>query len=650
MKNVKMGKFLPAFARIFWSGCLAGELAVALDLAMGMLGRPISPVVFLAVAAVLLGALLLVRMPLKSRRRWALGVPVALALLLVLSWAGWRGLSEGLVYENPDDGKAALYGNRRVMVIVPHEDDELNIAGGVLEEYTRYGSQVTVVFVTNGDYLDQGEARLNEAIAVCAGLGIDEENVIFLGYGDQWAEGGPHIYNAEPGTGVASHIGYTQTYGSEAHPAYRTGRAYTRENLLEDMESVLLEYQPDTILCSDYDDHIDHKAVSMLFEEAMGNLLHAHPEYRPMVYKAYAYSTAWYARNDFNSYINLGSTRTIYGGNDSQSPAVYPWENRLRLPVAADSLSRLLIATGNYQGMDLYVTQRSWEDVRNRAGAMTNSDKVFWQRRTDSVCYGAEISVSSGDGGVLTDFKLLDCHDLAGGGLPYDGVWTGDGTDDAPTLRVILPEARDLAQIVLYDNPDPDQNVAEATVTFDDGTVISAGPLEPEGAATVIPLEKTGVREFSVTLTRRQGDRAGLTEVEAYTVPAQSRDRYCKLVDGEGTFVYDYWLDLSGAQRFTLWTCGDVPERLSDYRLTCQGGEIQVEEDWVTVTCPRGKRCVLTLETPDGEIRDTVVFRNPGKLARFSLRLLRKLEENALNTLPRTVSLRTCSWIKRRVG
>lgn len=646
MKNVKMGRFLPAFARVFWSGCLAGELAVAFDLAMGMLGGPISPVVFLAVGAVLLGALLLVRMPLKSRRRWALGVPVALALLLVLSWAGWRGLSEGLVYENPDDGKTALYGNRRVMVIVPHEDDELNIAGGVLEEYTRYGSQVTVVFVTNGDYYGQGLLRIDEAIAVCAGLGIDEENVIFLGYGDQWAEGGPHIYNAEPETEVASHIGYTQTYGSEAHPAYRTGRAYTRENLLEDMEAVLLEYQPDTILCSDYDDHIDHKAVSMLFEEAMGNLLHTHPEYRPMVYKAFAYSTAWFAPSDFYDSLNLGATTDIYTEEYAQSPAVYPWGDRLRLPVAADSLSRALVTTGNYRGMDTYVTQNKF---RSMASAMTNSDKVFWQRRTDSVCYGAEISVSSGDGGVLTDFKLLDCHDLAGGGLPYDGVWTGDGTD-VPTLRVILEDATDLARIVLYDNPDPEQNVMEATVTFDDGTVISTGPLEPEGAATVIPLEKTGVREFSVTLTRRQGDRAGLTEVEAYTAPSQSRDRYCKLVDGEGTFVYDYWLDLSGTQRFTLWTFGDVPERLSDYRLTCQGGEIQVEGDWVSVTCPRGQRCLLTLETPDGEIRDTVVFRNPARLTRFSLRLLRKLEENALNTLPRTISLRSCAWIKRHVG
>ena len=41
---------------------------------------------------------------------------------------------------------------QKVLVIVPHEDDEINVAGSVMYSYVQKGADVYCVFTTNGDY------------------------------------------------------------------------------------------------------------------------------------------------------------------------------------------------------------------------------------------------------------------------------------------------------------------------------------------------------------------------------------------------------------------------------------------------------------------------------------------------------------------
>ena len=96
-----------------------------------------------------------------------------------------------------------IFADQKIMLIVPHQDDELNVLGGTIEEFVRYGSEVYVVYLTNGD-MTPAEFRYAEAIACLEKQGVPEDHVIFMGYGDQWQEDGPHIYNADPGTVVQS--------------------------------------------------------------------------------------------------------------------------------------------------------------------------------------------------------------------------------------------------------------------------------------------------------------------------------------------------------------------------------------------------------------------------------------------------------------
>ena len=74
------------------------------------------------------------------------------------------------------------------MIIVPHEDDEILMAGGIIEEAVKNEKKVSVVMATNGDYegTDKitGAVRLPETIAGLKVLGLKSENVIFMGYAD----------------------------------------------------------------------------------------------------------------------------------------------------------------------------------------------------------------------------------------------------------------------------------------------------------------------------------------------------------------------------------------------------------------------------------------------------------------------------------
>lgn len=629
----------------FWTACLAGVVTVGADLVLGYLGKTLSFGRFLALGlALTLGLLPWRRFTLRLRRNLALAA-AALGLLVGLAgWGAWRGYAQTLIYAQVDDGKEALYGNRQVMVIVPHEDDELNIAGGVLEEYVRYGSQVRVVFVTNGDFERMGSRRMREAIACAAQMGIPEKNVIFLGYGDQWAEDGPHIYNGEDGQVLTSAAGYQATYGTKNHPAYRENNAYTRENLLADLENVIDEYRPDTILCSDYDNHIDHKAVTLAFETVMGRLLAREPDYTPVVYKAFAYNTAWFAERDFWG-ENLSATQNIYAEPYNQEPAVYRWEDRVRLPVSAGTLSRSLITTGNFIGLCCHGSQNE----RSRAAALTNSDKVFWQRRTDSKCYQAEITTSSGNGALLHDFMLLECDDLVSGKVPFDGVWVPGTEDPQATATVTFPEKTDLTTICLYDNPDMEENVLDALITFDDGAQLHTGPLDPGGAATEVTVNKTQVGWFSVELTQREGEKAGLAEIEAFSADSQGTYPFVKLTDSEGNFIYDYWTAADGVETLELYTAGHTAE---EWVLICEGEDCQavLEQGRITVTCPEGKTCTVTVANPDGTVSDSVVLRNPGGLTRKGVALLQRFEQQFINNFRDTVTSRVLFWAEKKLA
>ena len=242
-----------------------------------------------------------------------------------------------------------------------------------------------------------------------------------------------------------------------------------------------------------------------------------------------------------------------------------------------------------------------------------NSDKVFWLRRTDSLCYDADIRTSSGNAALLKDFMLLECGDLLRG-APYDGVWIPEEGDSRKQIMVQMPEKQDVATVVLYDHPDEESNILNARIDFDDGFSVETGPLHPGGAENVISVNRSAVSSFCVTILEAEG-QGGLTEVEAYGPGEIWRPDYVKIMDEAGNFVYDYWIEEDGEQLFSVHNPSNVKLEETVYCLN-QYCSAQWQDGKILVNCPAGERCIVYVTDEHGEILDTVVIRNPGKLER----------------------------------
>lgn len=619
-------KLREGIVRAVQSLLLAAELAILADLlfALGERGLPRSAFWFLfgggfPVFFALRG------FSRKARRTVILSAAGAAVLALLAVAAAWRALLPAAAYKAPETEPKAIFAGRRVLAVVPHEDDEFNLLGGVLEEFTAAGSEVYVVFVSTGDAAGRGEERVHEAIRSLALSGVPEENVIFLGYGDGVPEGGIHIYNAAPDAVTPSLSGRTETHAAPGHPARREGVPYTRENLLADLRGAIGEIRADVIFCADYDENIDHRATALFFDEALGRILAAEPDYAPLVLKGFAYSTAFHAPADFFASVNLRSTARP--ASERMENGVYLWEERVRLPVDAAGLSRSLYGCRGFAAAEAYESQKLWR----LAPRIINGDKVFWQRRTDSLLYGAEVRVSSGNGAELCDFRLLHSSDLALGVPPYEAVWIPESGDEVRKAVFSFPAA-DITEIRLYDNPSPEDNVLAAEIVFSSGNRYEMSSIDPAGTAMAV--EEPDCTGFIVRLLETEGAAAGLTEVEAYRGAQDALPPYSKLADADGNFVYDFRLSGAATEaEFTLFASG-ASDDPADYVISCagEGCAAELRNGRIFVSCPRGRDCIVTVSDESGTLSDSVYIAHETAALRF----VRAVESYFADDIPKT--------------
>src|SRR5689334_779305 len=140
-----------------------------------------------------------------------------------------------------------------VLVLAPHPDDEIIVAGGILYAAQQAGREVTVAVVTNGDFLglDYGDVRQNECVAGLAVLGIPEDRIVFLGYPDA---GLLPLWNNAPASStiyLSPYTGRDATYatrgrgGTDLHTAL-TGAPgpYNRPTLVGDVRALLASARP----------------------------------------------------------------------------------------------------------------------------------------------------------------------------------------------------------------------------------------------------------------------------------------------------------------------------------------------------------------------------------------------------------------------
>lgn len=406
--------------------------------------------------------------------------------------------------------------NKKVMVIVPHEDDDLLISGQVLPPMYKNGADVRVVFATNGDKRVSAYTRQSEACNALEKLGIPREKVIFLGYPD-----GTQLYVGKKAFSFSS--GWEHTYAGKGFKDYHFDRfgthaKYTAENMVDDIESVVLEYRPDYILAIDFDTHTDHRGVSISFEKAMERILKKESGYTPKVLKCFGYSLAWKSKPDFYA-LNIKST-VMQDREKNNDPSYetdvpqYRWNNRIRLPIDKKSLSHSILRCSEYKALSEHLSQYAY----CYSERIINGDSVYWNRRTDSLTYNADISVSSGDASLLNDFRLIGVGNrTAGLHVKLENcVSRFDKNDAQKTVTVKFDSPKTVSCVSLYDNFGLNSNILGGVITFSDGSKVEVPALNADGSETRVVFEpKHNITSFTFKVTEYEGV-AGLDEIEAF--------------------------------------------------------------------------------------------------------------------------------------
>ena len=343
----------------------------------------------------------------------------------------------------------------RALIIVPHPDDEINVAGCIMEPLKQKGYEVVVAICSNGDsYPQLTKERYQEALKVKKLLGYDR--LIYLGYGDGYK--GSHIYDLKDEAIAKSFGERTSTFhpvdGKEfCYDHFGVHKLYTRNNFKDDIKELIISEKANILICVDLDVHPDHRCVSLLFDEVMGEILRFNKDYRPLILKKFAYMGVWHGEDDYFDTVVQVTKPTILGVLASSYP--YNWEDRIQFKTPPHYYRTFFWNTPLFKALSSYRTQSVTTNPINccisSMKRQVNRDTVYWLRRTDNKLYNAIIKVSSGDPSFLTDFKVYDTDSVKLTELlESKEYWTPSSEDKEATISCEFPSSTRVSSVIIY--------------------------------------------------------------------------------------------------------------------------------------------------------------------------------------------------------
>jgi LmbE family N-acetylglucosaminyl deacetylase len=179
--------------------------------------------------------------------------------------------------------------NDRILILAPHPDDEVIGAGGVIQRAVKAGAKVKVALLTYGDnnefafivyekrivfrkkeFLRLGEVRRQESLAALEYLGVEEKDVVCLGYPDfgtmeillkYWG-------SVKPFKSMLSRVREVP-YPS----ALSFNSPYLGDSILRDLKNLILDFRPTRIIVSHPADvNRDHRALYVFLNLALWDL------------------------------------------------------------------------------------------------------------------------------------------------------------------------------------------------------------------------------------------------------------------------------------------------------------------------------------------------------------------------------------------
>ena len=469
-----------------------------------------------------------------------------------------------------------------VMVIVPHEDDEINVAGATIYGAVKEGLQIILVYVTNGDFQYKADIRYKEVKRMASIMSLPMENIHFLGFPDN---SGKELLATRDRVFI-NHAGFSETHGSYGiidYPTQYMGGplSYTYNNLVLAIKDIIGRFKPSTIIAIDEDVHVDHQLTSIAVEESICKVVKENSNYTPKVLKSFAYDTDFESINDYYA-MHLQSTvqnrAWIVADFLSTNNPMLLWEDRIRIPVPPDCRSLSLVGNPMFRALGAHMSQSSYK----HGPKLINGDQIFWQRRTDNLVLHATVTATSGNISKINDFLRYDSYDVTKKiANPEDYTWIPDDTDQESTVTIRFDEPTEIKYINWFENVwfsnDIGQALQGTTIKTSTGLEINIPPYYyPHFEA--FPYIKKYVFEqpitidwISFTVMKPKGVMAGISEIEIYP-PNNQFPTYCHIVCNE-QFAYD-WVVYPGERLPSISVYCDSVMDNKDFTFSIDGKNI----------------------------------------------------------------------------
>lgn len=421
---------------------------------------------------------------------------------------------------------------KTILVIGTHPDDELLMAAGRTRTGVAAGDVVKTVVVTNGDIngVTSGLQREAYSVAGAQTLGLTEQDVIFLGYGDGLLR---TIYDSASGTQIyTSNAGQTATYGNRGlggmeYHRYLTGvhGPYNRNTMMADFRSLFTNFRPDEIYThSIFESHDDHRSTALAVIEALVSLKRSGIDLPTKLYQSVVWmpgvgstTSAPWPQIDSSGWTPLvpflqWTSPCVPGQCLDQTQ--FEWSRLRRFSQPAEmqitTQSTNLKAVALNQGASWY-------------NSFVRRDEFFWLLDLGvDLAVTAQVSASSeNSAGGQGAAKAVDG---AIAGAPAEPVkeWVTLNQLSGAWIQLNWPSPVRIAQVNLYDRPDANENVVSGTLTFSDSTSIAVGALPANGRVLPVTFAPKTVSWVRFTVNQAVGTATGLSEFQVLGALATS--------------------------------------------------------------------------------------------------------------------------------
>src|SRR6266567_4798943 len=473
---------------------------------------------------------------------------------------------------------------KTLIIFAPHPDDEALMASGIMYSALARGDTVKVVLMTNGDAggpvpsVSLGTSRQGETVTGMSTLGLSEQNIIFLGYGDEMLM---ELQNStSPTTVYTSDAGQTQTYasrglgGTDYHNYLnQVHGAYNQATLLADVQAVFQNFKPDEIYTTaSWDAHPDHQATGLFVAQAILALRKSGVSFSPKLYETIIHAPSdgyqsigagFWPAPLFTPLVPIPIPRGLAGTPLDWNQIInFPVPAVMQDPNPSTNLKERVISAYQTQ----LVTSQNWLYSfvkKNEFFCLSNyaTNLALSAAVTDS-------SESPGQPGTAAVNGVVD-------GYPnnWPQEWASVGQLTGAWIQLNWAQAITTSLIVLHDRPNTIDNVRAGTVSFSDGSTINVGTLPDSGDGLPVNFGPKTITWVKFTVNQAVGQNIGLSEIEVYGMLANSTNNYGPQIS-YGPLASPRVVNTSDSSNLSV-TAFDVNGNSLQYSWTADGGTIQ---------------------------------------------------------------------------